>query len=176
MGAGPHDDRDLRNPLGRHPGLIEEDAPEMVAIGKTSAWSGRNAPPESTRYTHGSRFWSATSCARTCFFTVMGKQVPPFTVASLATIITSRPETRPTPVMTPADGASLSTSPTCQRGQLQKWRVGVDELRNAIANRQLALLAMAFQILRAAASRARGAVAQLGDQRSHAIAIGRKLR
>ena len=33
---------------------------------------GRNAPPESTRYTHGNRFWLAISCARRCFFTVTG--------------------------------------------------------------------------------------------------------
>ena len=32
--AGTHDNRDLGNALGRHIGLIVEDAPEMVAIGK----------------------------------------------------------------------------------------------------------------------------------------------
>jgi hypothetical protein len=30
------------------------------------------APPESTRYTHGSAFSAAISCARRCFFTVSG--------------------------------------------------------------------------------------------------------
>ena len=33
---------------------------------------GRFAPPESTRYTQGSRQPAAISCMRTCFFTVMG--------------------------------------------------------------------------------------------------------
>ena len=32
--AGAHDDGDLRNALGRHPRLIEEDAAEMLAIGE----------------------------------------------------------------------------------------------------------------------------------------------
>src|SRR5918997_7229188 len=36
---------------------------------------------------HGSRFSAAISCARRCFFTVSGKYVPPFTVASFATIM-----------------------------------------------------------------------------------------
>src|SRR5512137_127576 len=57
---------------------------------------------------HGSRFSRAISCARRCFLTVIGKYVPPLTVASLHTITHSRPATRPTPVMIPADGAALS--------------------------------------------------------------------
>src|SRR5690348_10198121 len=51
---------------------------------------------------HGSRFWRAISCARRCFLTVIGKYVPPLTVASLQTITHSRPETRPIPVTMPA--------------------------------------------------------------------------
>ena len=54
---------------------------------------------------HGRRFCSATSCARRCFFTVSGKYVPPFTVASFATITQARPSTIPMPVTIPADGA-----------------------------------------------------------------------
>mmetsp|Transcript_62940 Transcript_62940/g.167324 ORF Transcript_62940/g.167324 Transcript_62940/m.167324 type:complete len:321 (-) Transcript_62940:1687-2649(-) len=41
--------------------------------------------------------------ARTCFLTVMGWYVPPFTVASLATKSTSCPCTTPMPVTTPAE-------------------------------------------------------------------------
>ena len=33
-GARTHDDRDLRNALGRHPRLVEEDAAEVIAIGE----------------------------------------------------------------------------------------------------------------------------------------------
>src|SRR6185312_10939088 len=65
---------------------------------------------------HGRRFSRATSCARRCFFTVMGKYVPPFTVASLATTITSQPLTRPMPVMSPAAGAASSYIPCAASG------------------------------------------------------------
>jgi len=88
------------------------------AVGAGGALSeGKFAPPLSTRYTHGKRFSSATCCARRCFFTVSGKYTPPFTVESFATIITSRPATRPIPVIMPAAGASESYMPcalSCQ--------------------------------------------------------------
>src|SRR5919109_1756168 len=56
----------------------------------------------------GRWFSRAISWARRCFLTVMGKYVPPLTVASLATIITSVPCTTPMPVTIPAAGAALS--------------------------------------------------------------------
>ncbi len=87
---------------------LKKIRPKWSRSGNTSAWSGRNAPPESTRYRHGSRFCAATSCARRCFFTVSGKYDPPFTVASFATIAHSRPSTTPMPVTIPALGASPS--------------------------------------------------------------------
>ena len=36
-------------PSARHPRLVVEDPTEMLRSGNTSACSGRNAPPESTR-------------------------------------------------------------------------------------------------------------------------------
>ena len=48
-GAAAHDDRDLGDAFGGHLGLVVEDAAEMVAIGNTSSWFGRLAPPLSTR-------------------------------------------------------------------------------------------------------------------------------
>src|ERR1051326_1023756 len=54
---------------------------------------------------HGRRFCSAISWARRCFFTVVGKYVPPLTVASLATRTHSRPSITPIPVTIPAPGA-----------------------------------------------------------------------
>src|ERR671931_7514 len=52
----------------------------------------------------GRRFCRAISCARRCFFTVIGKYVPPLTVASFATTTHSRPSTTPMPVTMPAAG------------------------------------------------------------------------
>ena len=64
----------------------------------------------------GSRFCSAISCARVCLRAVIGKYDPPFTVASLQMIITSRPSTRPIPVMIPAPGAWSSYIPCAANG------------------------------------------------------------
>src|SRR6185312_12963072 len=65
----------------------------------------------------GRRFSSAISCARRCFFTVTGKYVPPFTVASFATTTTSMPCTRPMPVTSPAPGAAPSYMPCAASGE-----------------------------------------------------------
>src|SRR5919198_286846 len=54
---------------------------------------------------HGRWFCSAISCARRCFLTVIGKYVPPLTVASLATITHCCPSTTPIPGTIPAPGA-----------------------------------------------------------------------
>ncbi len=51
------------------------------------------------------RFSRAMVCARSTFLAVMGKNAPAFTVASLAMIMHRRPQTRPSPVTTPAPGA-----------------------------------------------------------------------
>ena len=82
--------------------------PKWLLSGKISDWSGRNAPPESTRYTHGRRFSSAICWARRCFFTVIGKYVPPLTVASLETMTAGRPWIVPTPVTMLAPGEAPS--------------------------------------------------------------------
>ena len=66
-------DRDLRDARRRQRRLVVEDPAEVLAIGKDLVLGGRNAPPLSTRYMHGSRFSRAISCARRCFFTVSGK-------------------------------------------------------------------------------------------------------
>src|SRR3990172_834402 len=56
----------------------------------------------------GMRWRIATSWARSILVMVSGHQEPALTVASLATITTSRPATTPMPVMTPAAGACPS--------------------------------------------------------------------
>src|SRR5258706_4682748 len=56
----------------------------------------------------GKWFCCAISCARRCFFTVIGKYVPPLTVASFATTTDWRRDPRPTRVTIPAAGTWLS--------------------------------------------------------------------
>src|SRR5437016_5176069 len=78
---------------------------------------------------HGRLFCSAISCARRCFFTVIGKYVPPLTVASFATMTHSRCCTRPMPVTMPAAGASSSYIPFAASGD--NSRNGVPGSSNA---------------------------------------------
>src|SRR5262245_27081292 len=66
---------------------------------------------------HGRRFSWATSWARRCFFTVSGKYVPPFTVASFAITTHGRPCTGPIPVTMPAAGAALSYRSSAASGE-----------------------------------------------------------
>ncbi len=67
---------------------------------KISFWDGRSAPPDSTRFTVGSRFSRAIWAARNTFFTVHGLLAPPRTVGSLAMTMHSTPSTTPMPVTT----------------------------------------------------------------------------
>src|SRR5919202_843235 len=99
---------------------------------------------------HGRRFCAATSWARRCFFTVTGKYVPPLTVASLATTTTSRPATRPMPVMIPAAGASPPYMPCAASGESS---------RNGLPGSSRA------------ATRSRGSSLPLAECRSRAVGV-----
>ena len=63
-----------------------------------SAWVGRSAPPDSTRFTTGSRLMRAISSARRDLRSEYGFMAPPRTVGSCAMITHSTPETTPMPV------------------------------------------------------------------------------
>ena len=85
---------------------------------------------------HGRWFCSATSCARRCFFTVSGKYVPPFTVASFATITQVRPST----IADSGDDArrrrlAVVDVPGSKRVQLEERRARVDEPVDPLARR-----------------------------------------
>ncbi len=60
-----------------------------------------------------------------------------------------------------------------KRRELEKRRPAIEQTIDALAHRQLALIAMSLEIFGAAAlPGCRGAIAQLGDELPHAIAIG----
>ena len=71
--ARAHDHGDLRNARRRHGGLVEEDAAEMIAVGKDFVLvrqiGAAANPPDRCR---ADDFRAAISCARRCFFTVSG--------------------------------------------------------------------------------------------------------
>ena len=78
--------------------------------------------------------------------------MPPFTVASLATTMTSRPRTRPMPVTRPGRGRRPVVQPVRGQGpDLQERRAGVEQPLHALAGEELALLALAAHRLLPAA-------------------------
>ena len=82
--------------------------------------------------------------ARSTFLTVIGKNAPAFTVASLAMIITRRPATSPMPVTTPADGAPPHSGvhvPGGPQAELEE-RAGVDQAVDPLAGGEPALLVL----------------------------------
>ncbi len=118
---------------------------------------------------HGSRFCSATSCARRCFFTVSGKYEPPLTVASLATITHSRPSTTPIPVTMPALGAWPSYSSHAASAFSSRNAVSGSTSRS-IRSRAGSLpreRCRSTAVSPPPRATSRGALAQLGDERGH---------
>ena len=65
--------------------------------------------------------------------------MPPLTVASLATIITSRPDTRPMPVTMPRAGASSSYMSDAASGDTRGTASRIEQPRDPLAHGQLAL-------------------------------------
>ena len=79
------------------------------------------------------------------------------------------------PVTMPAAGASLSyMSEGGERRELEERRAGIEQPLDALADRQLALLAMALEVLRAAALARRRAMRSRSsrDELLHALAVG----
>jgi hypothetical protein len=56
------------------PTWLKKMRPKWSLSGNTSAWRGRLAPPESTRYRQGSLQASAISCSRRCFCREGGRE------------------------------------------------------------------------------------------------------
>ena len=85
-----------------------EDAPEVIAVGKHLRLQRQKCAAGIDQIHAGQPVLERDLLSADVFLDREGKYVPPLTVASLATMITSRPETRPMPVTMPAAGASLS--------------------------------------------------------------------
>ena len=110
-------------PSGREDGVVAKDAAEVVLVGKDlvlqrQEHAGRIDEIDQRQPIRASR--SAGPAAPSC--TVMGKNAPAFTVASLAMSMTRRPATMPMPETTPAAGAGPSrrTCPTRPRGRTRR--------------------------------------------------------
>ena len=104
--------------------------------------------------------------------------MPPFTVASFATITHSRPSTTPIPVTIPAAGASPSyRSQAASAFSSRNGGAGIEEPVDPLAREELAARAVALDrdARRRPAATCVRALAQLGDERLHARAVRREV-
>ena len=110
-GAGTHDAGDLGNPRSAHPRLIVEDAAEMLAVREHLGLMRQVRATAVDEVDARQVVLKGDLLSAKVLLDGDRKVAPPFTVASLAMISTSRPDTRPTPVIRPAPGASPSCIP-----------------------------------------------------------------
>ena len=95
------------------------------------------------------------------------------TVASLATIMHSRPDTRPMPVMMPAAGQSSSYIPSAASGATSRNGCRVEQTVDPVARQQLAALDVPGAGALGSAERRFGQLgAQLLDEVHMRLAVG----
>ena len=126
----------------------------------------------------GSRLSMAMCCARSCFLTVIGYIVPPFTVASLAITTASRPvnvanaghqSRRGRVVLVHVVGG--------ERRELEERRSRIDEPVDALAHQQLAAFGVPpARLRRAPLARCGQTVAKPGDLFPHSALVLDELR
>ena len=151
--ARSHHDGDLRDALGRHPGLVEEDPPEVLAV-REDLGLERQERAARVHQIDARQAVLERDLLRADVLLDGDREVG----AALHRRVvgddraTSRPETRPMPVTRPAAGASLSYMlERGERRQLEERRAGIEQPVDALADGELALLAMALEVFGAAA-------------------------
>ncbi len=192
--AGAHDDRDLRDAGGRHAGLVEEDAAEMVAVGEHLVLVrqvGAAANRRGRGRAAGSRPRSparagASSRSR-------GSRCRPSRWRRWPTTTHSRPMTRPMPAISPAAGTSppympcAASGPSSRKGEpgssrastrsrgsilpRSRWRTRAagpppSRARATVARRSSTSAAMASALARASAERGSIAVISVANRPS----------
>ena len=127
------------------------------------------APPESLMKTKGEPVFSDCSMISATLMECTSPAEPPDTVKSWLARWTRRPPTEAAPVTTPSAGKSLAGHAE-QRGAMLGEQSGlfeavrIDQRIDSLARRQLAALALLFQLVLAAAQHGfAGALAELGD-------------
>ena len=174
--ARAHDDRDLRNALRGHPRLVVEDAPEMLAIGEDLGLQ-RQERAAGIDEIHAGQPVLERDLLRAHVLLDRHREVG---AAFDRGVVGDDQHFAAGDAADAGDDAGrrrfvVVQVPGRQRRQLEKRRAGVEQLLDPLAHRQLALLAMALDVLRAAAlAHAGDALAQFGDERRHAVAIGAK--
>ncbi len=143
---------------------------------KISAWRGRSAPPDSVRLIRGSRLDAATSWARRPLATVVGLDVPPRTVGSLALITQTVPSTSSDAGDQAATQRVLG-APAGQGTQLQEGGVAIHQQVDPLTHQQPTSLAVAGHVpLTAAGEHQSLRGLDLGQAFEHGGAVGLVIR
>jgi hypothetical protein len=168
----------LRDALGRHAGLVEEDAPEVIAVGEHLRLQGQERAARIHEVDAGEPVLQGHLLSAHVLLhrqRVVGAAFHRGVVGHNHHVAArDSPDARDDArrgrlVFVQAVGR--------QRRQFEECRAGIDELLDALAHGKLPLLAVALQILRAAAlGHARQALAILAHQRAQALVVGLELR
>ena len=176
-GARAHHDGDLRDPLRRHLRLVEEDAAEVLAVGEHLRLQGQE---RAARVDEVEARQAVLRCD------LLRAQVLLHREREVRAALDGR-VVRDDHALAPLDDADAGDDPGArrvavveipggERVQLEERRAGIDEPVDPLPRGQLAAGAVALHRLLAAAARdLRGALAQLGDERLHALAAAREL-
>ena len=138
-------------PLGRHPRLVEEDAAEVLAVGKDLGLQRQEGAAGVDEVDAGQPVLERDLLRAQVLLhgdRVVGAALDGGVVGDDR--CTSRPETRPMPVTRPAAGRLVVVHvPGGERRELEERRPGIEQPLDPLADGQLALLAMALEVLRA---------------------------
>ena len=167
--AGSHDDGDLRDAFGRHPRLIEEDAPEVVAVGEDLGLQRQERAARVHQIDAGQAVLQRDFLRADVLLDrdrIVGAALDGRVVGDDQHLAARHAAD----AGDDAGGGRLVVVqvPGGERRQLEEGRAGVEQLADPLADRQLALLPVPLEVLFAAAL-ADGAVRSRSSATSAAI-------
>ena len=177
-GARAHDRGDLRNAFRRHARLVEEDPAEVIAVGKDLGLQ-RQKRAAGVHEVDARQAVLQRDLLRADVLPHRDRVVG---AALDGRVVGDDHDIASRDAADARDDAGrgrfvLVHAPGGQRRELEKRSARIEQLFDALAHRELALLAMTLHVLGAAPLPHGGeALAVLGDERAHALAVGLELR
>jgi hypothetical protein len=174
IGARAHDHRNLRNALGGHARLVEEDPAEVFPVGEDVRLERKKG---AARIDEVNARQPVLERDLLCADVLLDRDR--VVGAALHGRVVGHDDD-----LAPGDAPDARDKPRgwCvvvvhvvggEGRQLEEGRARIDELLDSFADRQLALLAMPFQVLRTPAlTRARHTVAEVAHKRRHTLGVG----
>src|SRR5450759_2974262 len=171
--ARSHDHGNLRDPLRRHPCLVEENAAEVIPVRKYLRLEWQERAARVDKVDAGQAVLQRDFLRADVFLHRHGQVAPSLDggVVGDDHHLASR-DTADARDDAGGGRLVLVEIPRRQPRQLEERRPGVEELLDPFAHRQFPLLAVALDVLLASTLvDRRAALAQLGDERGHPLAV-----